>query len=228
MSRRVRNRQTVSLLQTRGGLRRVFVHRAFLLLVCLGLVSQLACTSYELVQLPVRDADLYPYSETKAGIVVAIDQMSDSRRVSRYFGTDLLSKGILPVQVIVSNHGAHRVMTRPSDLLMLRGREVIDPLAIEKVREITKSKGVWVTDETAEQIDDYFTDLAFKEMLVLPGETVRGVLFFEIVEKPARRSRRFRLISLFPQPSFRLHLVVTDMEEKKRIPFGPFGVYRYY
>lgn len=225
MFRKGRNRPAACHSRIREIFPRARIRLVLLFLGFLALVLQSACTSYELVQLPVRDADLYPSAESKAGLAVAIDQMSDSGRVRRHFGADLLDKGILPIQLIVSNHGDHRVKIRPSDVLMLRGRGVIDPLPIEKVTEFPKSEGLWVTDETEEQIDEYFTELAFKEMIVPPGETVRGVLFFEMFGKPIPRSRYFRLVSLFPQPSFQLHLVITDLEKKERIPFGPFGVY---
>jgi len=177
------------------------------------------------VQLPLREADLYPAAETKAGLAVAIDEMSDPQRVWTYFGTDLLGKGILPVQVIVSNHGEHRVKIRPSDVLLLRGRDVIDPLPIEKVTDIPKGKGLWVSDETTEQIDKFFAELGLKETIVRPGETARGVLFFKTLKKPSWTSRFFRVARLFPEPSFQLHLVVTDLEEKKRVGFGPFSLY---
>lgn len=220
-----RNRLAVCDSRTHEGFLRARIRLAFLLVGFLAVVFQSACASYELVQLPVREADLYPLAESKAGLTVAIDQMSDSQRVRRHFGADLVDKGILPIQVIVSNHGDHRMRIRPSDVLMLRGKGVIDPLPIEKVTEFPKSEGLWVTEETEEQIDEYFTELAFKEMIVPPGETVRGVLFFG-VRKPRPTSQYFRLMRLFPQPSFQLHLVITDLEKKERIPFGPFGVYQ--
>ena len=224
-----RNPLVVFLSRADGVLWQASIRLTLLVLVSLLLVFQLACSpnSYEIVQIPMRDADLYPDSETKAGLVVAIDQISNSQRVLRYFGTNLDEKGILPIQVIVSNHGKQRVTIQPSDVLMLRGRAVVDPLPTEKVREIPKSEASWMEEETADQIDDYFAELAFKEMIVRPGETVHGVLFFEIGEKPGRKQREFQLISPFAQPSFRLQLVVTNMEDNQRIPFGPFGVYSY-
>ena len=226
MFQKSRNRSGTSHSQKQAMSRWVWLRQSLFLPGVLALVLQLSCASYELVQLPVRDAALYPFAESKAGLAVAIDQMYDSERARKYFGVDLIDKGILPIQLIVSNHGNRRVTIRPADVLMLQGRGVIDPLPIEKVTEFPKSEGLWITDKAGEQIDAYFAELALKEMIVPPGETVRGVLFFEINAKAKRRSRYFRLLSLYPQPSFHLHLVITDLEKNKRIPFGPFGVYR--
>jgi len=212
-----------------SGARRLFRHlgvpKGLLVLGCLALGLQSACASHEFVQVPVRDADVYPSAEIKYGVAVAIDEIGDPGRVRRYFGTDLIREGILPIEVILSNHGRHRVKIGPADILLLRGTEVIDPLPVAKVAGLPKSKGLWTLEKTGEQIDDLFDELVLKETVVARGETVRGVVFFKAAEKPIMTSRYVSVVSLFPHPRLQLHLVITDLEDKERIRFGPFSLY---
>ena len=51
-----------------------------------------------------READLYPLSQTKAGITVAVDEISNTERATQYFGIDMFEHGILPINVVISNH----------------------------------------------------------------------------------------------------------------------------
>jgi len=206
-------------------LRRLGVPKGLLVLGCLALSLQSACASHEFVELPVRGADVYPFAEIKYGVAVAIDEISDPSRVRRYFGTDLIREGILPVEVILSNHGRHRVKIGPADILLLRGAEVIDPLPVEKVADLPKSEGLWTLEKTGAQIDNLFDELVLKETVVARGETVRGVIFFKAAERPIARSQYFTVVSLFPQPRLQLHLVITDLEDQERIRFGPFSLY---
>jgi len=225
MSPKVRNWPVVCASEACRLFRYLRISKGPLVLACLALSLQSACASHEFVQLPVREADVYPYAEIKYGIAVAVDEISDPGRINRYFGTDLIQEGILPVEVILSNHGPHRVKIGPADVLLVRGTEVIDPLPVEKVVNGPKSKGLWTSDKTGEQIDQLFADLILKETVVGQGETVRGVMFFRAPERPTPWSRYFSVLSLFPQPRLQLHLVITDLEDKERIRFGPFSLY---
>ena len=188
------------------------------------LMATAACTSYELVLPPLRDADLYPLAHAKAGVAVAVDEIADSQRAERYFGVDLLAKGILPVQIVVSNHGEHRVSIRPVDVLLLRGRQVVDPRRVGKVADLLRERGLWIREETAQRIDEFFESVAFQETVVAPGETYQGVMFFDAPLPSPYRSRYFRLVALFPDSRLKLHLAVTDLESGDRLRFGPFGL----
>jgi hypothetical protein len=199
--------------------------RRHVLLLVAPLLLISACASYELIQPPTRDADLYPFAETKAEVTVAVNEVADPKRVKRHFAADLLNKGILPVQIVVSNHGDDRVVVRPADILLLRGRQVIDPLPVEIVAEIPKARWLIVTEETAKRLDHFYSRVAFKETVLAPGETYQGFLFFEAVPPRPRSSRSFRVVRLFPEPALRVPLAVTALEANERIHFGPFGLY---
>ncbi len=184
------------------------------------------CASYEVVRLPERQADLYPLAEEQRGIWMAIDDISEPRRARRFFGSDLRERGILPVEVIVSNRGSERISVGPADVLMLRGMDVVDPLPLENVARVVKDRGGIVTSSTSEQLDALLEDVAFRQRLLAPGESHHGVLFFDVVEERSPVTRFFRLLSLYPQAGWQIRAAVTDVDSRRRIPFGPFAVYR--
>ena len=195
--------------------------RLALLLLSTGLV---ACTSFEVIRPPERSADLYPHAETVDGLTIAVDELSDPERVKRYFGRDLRALGIRPVQVVVTNRGGRRILVSPADVLLTRGKEVVDPLPLEQVVALVARDGLVTTDGTEERIASYFRDVSLREQIVLPGESYQGVVFFH---KPRPRnvpSRFFRVSHLFPQPALRLRLVATDVDDETRIDFGPYGL----
>src|SRR5262245_22687947 len=100
-----------------------------------------ACAgTYQVVRMPQREADLYPLSQTQAGVTIAIDEIKDAARAERYFGADLIKARILPVAVVVSNYGQHPVIVKPSDILLHQGKEIVDPLPIEVVLASAKSE----------------------------------------------------------------------------------------
>jgi hypothetical protein len=77
--------------------------------------------SYRVVDVPQYGADLYPLSQTKSGVTVAVDEIRGSERAERLFGSDLTREGIFPVNVVVSNYSKQRVVVKPSDILLYRG-----------------------------------------------------------------------------------------------------------
>ncbi len=195
------------------------------LTLCLALLTAAGCTSFEVVRPPAREADLYPNADVERDIVIAIDEINEPRRVRSYFGVNLLEQGILPVQVVVSNRSRRRMSLKPSDVLVLRGRQVVDPLPIQRVTAIPKRRGLWVTGDTGEEIDRFYEQMAFREVILAPGESYRGMLFFEAERERPRASRFFRVVSLHLEPSLSLRIVGTDLENDERIGFGPYGIH---
>jgi hypothetical protein len=161
-------------------------------------------------------------------LVVAVDVISDPDRAQRYFGARLPEEGILPVQVVVSNRSARPIAVRPSDVLLVQGNKVVDSLPLERVsaiaRNIAREKGLFVTSDTAERVDTFFEEVSFRHANVSAGQSYQGVLFFPTIPKERRRSRYFRVVSLFPQPTMWLRIAATEMETQERIHFGPFGL----
>ena len=186
------------------------------------MVSLLACghDTFSVVELPARDAGLYPLSQSQADIAVAIDKMSNPERVKRYFGTNLIDYDILPVDVLVSNHSEHRYTIKPSDTLLRNKDEVIDPLPVEMVVDIIKKQSDY-NDETRKLIEDYYFNIVLQETVLFPHDNYQGVLFFPVPPK-RKKNPFFRSTSLFPEGGLKLHVMVTNLDTAERKRFGPF------
>jgi hypothetical protein len=193
-------------------------------ILILSVVLAGCASSYEVVRMPQREADMYPLSQTKAGVTIAIDEIKSVARAERYFGADLIREGILPVAVLVSNYGANRVIVKPSDVLLQRGREIIDPLPFEIVVAMAKSQRWFLRSKTEERIDSFFESLMFRETALLPDESYQGLMFFPIPEPPKSQDAYFTALSLFREGGPKVRVGVTDLETHERLHFGPFSL----
>lgn len=189
----------------------------------LALIVSACASSYRVVQPPQYGADLYPRSQTKLAITVAVDEMNSPERVERLFGAELIGEGILAVNVVVSNYGKQRLLVKPSDILLYQGKEVIDPIPVEMVMTIAKRrKNLYAS--TAGEIDKYFEASTFKETAVYPGETHRGVVFFAVPAPKRRLDRFFTMFTGYGDGGPKLRLGVTNLESGERVLFAPFPV----
>lgn len=184
--------------------------RRMLLAAFVALAVSACGSSYRVVQVPQYGADLYPQSQTRAGVTVAIDEMKATERVERLFGADLIAEGILPVNVVVSNFGKQRLLVKPSDILLHRGREVIDPVPVEMVMALAKRQN--------------FEQAAFKETAIHPNETYRGVLFFAVPATKPLADRFFTALSVFREGGPKMRVGLTNLDSGERVLFPPFPI----
>lgn len=194
----------------------------FSAIVLLALASAGCAGTYQVVELPRREADLYPLSQTREGITIAIDEIRSPDRAERYFGADLIRRGILPLAVIVSNYGESRVVVKPSDVLLQRGREIVDPLPLETVIARAKEQHWLLRRRTERQMQRYFERLAFGETVLAPNETYQGVMFFPVPRPPRRADSFFTILNLFREGGPQIRVGVTDRDGGERLHFGPF------
>ena len=198
---------------------------ARLLLCALPALIVSACSSsYRVVQVPQYGADLYPQSQTKSGITVAIDEMKTSDRVERLFGADLIKAGVLPVNVVVSNFGKQRLILKPSDILLYRGKEVIDPIPVEMVMDLAKRQHSFLRASTRQEVDKYFGDAMLKETALFPNETYRGVMFFAVPAPKRLMDRFFTSWSVYRDGGPKMRVGVTNVESGERVLFAPFAI----
>lgn len=194
----------------------------FPVLLALFLVS--CAGSYQVVQVPQYAADLYPLSQTKAGVTIAIDEIKDPTRAARYFGADLINVGILPASVVVSNHGKNRAVVKPSDILLYQEKEIIDAIPIEVVAATAKRQRRSLREETEKKVDSFFESIAFKETVLLPNDTYQGVIFFAIPRSSEMRGRYFTVLRAFREEGPRILVGVTDLDTGERLRFGPLSL----
>jgi len=188
-------------------------------------LALLSCASpYQVVKLPEREADLYPLSQTRAQITIAIDEIANTERGWRYFGADLTREGILPVVVVVSNYGMDRVIVRPSDILAHRGAEIVDPVPIEAVIAIATKQRRYLDSKTHERVENYFRELAFRETVLMHAETYQGVLFLPAQRHKSSSDSLFTMLNLFSESWLKVDVAVRDLERDNRLHFGPFSL----
>jgi hypothetical protein len=194
------------------------------MLIAVGLVVGCA-SSYRVVEVPQREADLYPLSQTRGGLSVAIDEITSSDRAARYFGVNLIEVGVVPLVVIISNNGTHRIDLKPSDVLLRQGTQIIDPLPVETVVTIAKNRHRPLRSSTQKLVAGYFDGVAFKEMVLAPGETYQGVLFFPIAQSQKKNpDSLFSAMSLFHESGLQAVVGARDLETGSRMHFGPFSL----
>ena len=193
--------------------------RRLIILVMLSILGLTACTTeYMVVQVPLRNADLYPRSLTRSEVTVAVDGITDRDRVETYFGVDLLKAKILPVNIIFSNRGKGRYIIKPSDVLLLKGNEAVDPMPVETVVEVAKDLHARISDKTAKQVNTYFANLALQETVLVPQDSCQGVMFFKIKEDE-EEDHSFVIRRLFREGSMKIYIGVTNAETGERTIF---------
>jgi hypothetical protein len=190
-----------------------------------GILCTGCAQPFQVVKLPLRNADLFPLHHQVGAYAVAVDEISDPERAQMFFGVDLIERGIVPVNVTVSNNGVERLLVKPSDIMLRRGTAVVDPLPIEFVYELAHDSRR-MNRETREVVAAYFRQIAFTETVLAPGDSYHGVLFFRGVSGEGDRFERtmFRAMSLYHQGATRLEVAVTVLDDGERIRFGPFPV----
>jgi hypothetical protein len=187
-------------------------------LAVLVVAACLAGCSLRPATYPPRAAELYPLSQTRDGISVAVDEVRTPARSERYFLTDLPERYVLPVAVIISNYSSHSVVLRPADVLLHQGNEVFDPLpALAAAAVVREAHGF-----LAGPLENYFDGVALKERVLTPGESYHGVMFF-ILPADARKPEPRPQLPVFLTDG-RLQVVVAarDLDTQARLRFGPF------
>ena len=172
------------------------------------------------MQMPQRDADLYPWAEKQAGVVVAVDEIVEPARLEQYFGANLLEQGIVPIAVVVSNRSTGPVAIGPADVLLVQGRRVIDPLPLARVAEaIAAASG----NRGGADLRRRLSGVSLQQATLAPNESHQGVLFFPYrpAEKPRDEDTLRSILRLF-EGGLRMKVGVTQADTGARLHFGPF------
>jgi hypothetical protein len=190
--------------------------------ILLGIFLTACASNYHVVQIPEREADMFPVSQTRDGLTIAVDEIRNAERAKRYFGADLVRAGVVPILVVVSNHSDRRVVIKPADVIMLRSRDIVDPLPLQVVTSIATDQHWFLRDKTRETVEGFFNNVSFKEMVLLPNDTYQGVMFFSSPPPRKQKSSPFFVSSLFAASGPRVQIGVTDLDGPGRVHFGPF------
>lgn len=184
--------------------------RKLIAIVLFFVAGMSSCTtSHPTVRPVVRDADVYPNVQTEAGLSVAVDAISNPDRVRQYFGVDLTKEDILPVNIVFTNHGEDRFLIKPSDVLLLEGNNVVDPMPLEIAGKAVKGGSNWMAE------------LALQETVVPPRSNYQGILLFKTKK---REPGLYGKAEKFFLERLSMRVVVTDQDSGERIHFGPYSL----
>jgi hypothetical protein len=115
---------SVSLLQARQA------WKALLLLVLIGLVG--SCGPPKMVPIPTKSLGEFDYRTSSEGLEIAVDPWTDPGQVKKHFGMDLLSRGIVPFELVFANVGADGgFFLQPQSIVIL------DDRGLEEIRSQT-------------------------------------------------------------------------------------------
>lgn len=78
------------------------------------------CAAKKLPEAPAPSVISYPYSQVTDGLAVAIQPLTNGQESTRYFGTDLLSRGIFAVLVSAENRSPQANFLLSKDRFALR------------------------------------------------------------------------------------------------------------
>ncbi|MDA8100602.1 MAG: hypothetical protein M0042_13375 [Nitrospiraceae bacterium] len=81
-------------------------------IIALGFVSLLltsCATAYREKPLPFKLPEAYPNSQEFGGAVIGVRAFSDAKEAKESFGFDVIAAGMLPVEIVIDNKGAHPI-----------------------------------------------------------------------------------------------------------------------
>jgi hypothetical protein len=76
------------------------------------------CASYHPQVATIPQPGEMPHRQEVANAAVSADPYTQPERVKATFDGDLIGAGVLPIQVLVENRGAKRILVRPSDMVI--------------------------------------------------------------------------------------------------------------
>lgn len=65
-----------------------------------------SCSAVEIKKVTAQKANFYKYTSEKAGLKISVDPYREENRLQECFGCNLLSRGVLPVLVVIENQNA--------------------------------------------------------------------------------------------------------------------------
>jgi len=182
-----------------------FVGMAFGLSVVAG------CGTLQLPDYPTRSTAAHQYHAVGDELALSVHPLVTSREVKKYFGTNLLGKGILPVHFVVENRGATSSFVVADENFSLRDSEADvregtadgeDPrvgrsaassgatvavmstaLVILPVAYLVAVFPVMDAMSDNAEVKRNFVAKQFRIKTISPGESARGFLYFRLPKK---------------------------------------------
>ncbi|MFA9462454.1 hypothetical protein [Thiohalorhabdus methylotrophus] len=125
-----------------------------------------------------RAAELYPAAQERHQVVAAVDALAGAERAKRQFGAPLPKADILAVNIIITNRGDRPVRIGPKNVLLEGGGIVADRVPLNTVTHAILDHQGRHTRAFAKEVRSYLEEQAFRELVLAPGRSYRGTMFF--------------------------------------------------
>jgi hypothetical protein len=81
-----------------------------------------SCSPVKIKEVTIQRADYYRFSSKKAGLKISVDPYREENRLTEFFGCDLLSRGVLPVLIVIENQNAEDgyILVKEKSALVLK------------------------------------------------------------------------------------------------------------
>ena len=171
----------------------------FLLIALVGCASYIALPLDTMVRKP-RMAHNKIKKQEKKGLIIAAEDYSEYRKCRRYFYRDLLSMGYIPIYLCMGNHSDFEFTVRRENIIfrLEDGTEAKAVDAKEVIDDAQSSPGkslfafplgiipvflIWGSISSAnDQLDQDYSQKAFRDTHLIKGDDLVGFLFFKVPE----------------------------------------------
>lgn len=183
------------------------IHLFLKIFFLIGIFIAAGCAhrQFRIPPLPSRGADLYPQGQNKNGLIVAVDDYFDEDKSYQTFGLDFTERNILVLEVIISNRSNRIYQIQSSEVLLLRADQIIYPLLASEA---------W----PERYINEYLNTVELKSMVINPGETKHGLLYFRLPQEP-EKPEHSRFSTLWPY-NYSLRMAATQVEGGDRLIYA--------
>ncbi len=104
------------------------ISRSFVAALCILAVVLLSCSRYQTRVVPLKLPSASPNSVEVAGATVAARAYEDRNEARTAFGFDVRGSGVLPVQVVFDNTGAHPLQIVPEQTFLVDVEDNLWPI----------------------------------------------------------------------------------------------------
>lgn len=170
--------------------------RSGLMALCLVLGLS-GCSTMEVTQDRKQTIDSYPHRQERAGVVVAVQPVTDRAELKQWFRSDIASKGVLPVLVIAENRSSGQSFILGKEKVFLADDGEDDPQTRQRgpvksatAGEVTMTAGVMLLSlpgtiaglkmaSDATVIEHNLVDKELFSRTIDPGKEAHGFAYFQ-------------------------------------------------
>ena len=154
------------------------------------------CSTMHLPDYPVRSFQSYPNTKVDCNIGIIVQPLTNPEKIKQYFGTNLRSSDVLPVFVLVENHGSTSFLLSKERIVLVsevddlpqishpdRTKSEILPITIGAVGMGDSILFTLISAKLGSDAKEINHNLVVKELrtkTVSPGADTKGFVYFSL------------------------------------------------